>query len=115
MENQVLTIEQMNVLTNLGIDVSKASCEWSHRPYYGWKFHQKGAGTDSDEEYIPTFTLQDILKMLPRGWEIGTYVANRNTLTVFLNELGYCHQEVSDSLLEAAFNMLKWCKENGYI
>lgn len=136
MKNQVLNIEQMKELEELGINISNASMcwsKWNNAKEYNL-FAESKACRESfiqdliehncvDEENaqryahntIPAFTLQDILEVLPRVWEIGAYNANRNTITVFLDdETGQCHQEVSDSLLDAAFNMLKWCKRKNY-
>ena len=124
MKNQVLSIEQMQELIELGIDISKASICWIGCADVNDVYPYNSTFKDIFENHketmptvlTPTFSLQDILDMLPRAWEIGAYNANRNTITVFLDdEIGYCHQEVSDSLLEAAFNMLKWCKQNNYI
>lgn len=127
MENKVLTIEQMQELIDMGIDISSASCIWWNFADLGFALMLLNDGRESltiekmkenhgAENIVPAFTLQDILDMLPRAWEIGAYNANRNTITVFLDdETGHCHQEVSDSLLEAAFNMLKWCKQNNYL
>lgn len=124
MKNQVLSINQMQELIELGISISKASICWigcaDGNDVYPYNSTFKDIFENHKETMptvlTPTFSLQDILDMLPRAWEIGAYNANRNTITVFLDdEIGYCHQEVSDSLLEAAFNMLKWCKQNNYI
>lgn len=113
MKNQILSIDQMQELVALGIDTSKASIYWEHKEF---GVYEVSIDPYAYNNPIPAFTLQDILLKLPRVWEIGAYNANRNTITVFLDdETGNCHQEISNSLLEAAFNMLKWCKQNNYI
>ena len=124
MKEQVLLVEQMQELIDMGIDVSKASMCWigcsdgnDVFPYNSTFKEIFDNHKDTIPQVLtPTFTLQDILSKLPRAWEIGAYNANRNTITVFLDdETRHCHQEVADSLLKAAFNMLKWCKQNNYI
>lgn len=121
MKEQVLSIEQMQELKKLGIDISKASCEWSHRPYYGWKYYQKGAGTDSDKEYVPIFSLQDILEMLPSykiTYDKYTKDIDKYEIRIDIPEGQHYITHISqsnDSLLEAAFNMLKWYRTNNYI
>jgi hypothetical protein len=67
MKNQVCTIEQMNALKELGVDISKASMflyredEWSLEEVYvtHGQFPPKGA--------ILTLTVADILDMLPES------------------------------------------------
>lgn len=135
MEKQALTKEQMYELIDMGIDTSKASAFYypNYGDYYKHPITKKYVRDiksynpypsfvngdrvlkDLNPDLLPAFTLQDILSMLPRAWEIGAYNANRNTITVFLDdETGHCHQEVSNCLLEAAFNMLKWCSNKEY-
>ena len=76
MSKQCLDIEQMRHLHELGINSSKASMCWA-------KFDgEQGYNIllPKDEElfealvvinYIPTFTLQDILDILPKGYFKG--------------------------------------------
>lgn len=73
--------------------------------------------TDLDDDYV--FTLQDIMELLPKYIEIGN---NIYWLTI---TPGWCicyeeHIEIkkafyADSMLEAAYEMLCWCAENGYL
>lgn len=131
MEEQVLSIEQMRELQELGIDTYKASMCWYH--YYvgmytkGWECLPKDIEDyvmipkiDSADilERIPTFTLQDILEMLPRTIN---YDGSKRLRIVPPNEIEYTnyslegHFTYGESLLDAAFNMLKWVKQNNYI
>lgn len=128
MENQVLSIEQMKHLQELGLDTNKASMCWlkmgkniilaAHDEYcYEWLFI----------EPIPTFTLQDILDLLPS-------TINNNDDKYWL-EFGVCEPDKSDwyiqyesvktisvfkyissnTSIDAAYGMLCWCIENKYI
>lgn len=77
MENQILTIEQMKHLKELGYDVNESSVYWA-RISHGWmeldnlrgswfvslqkEFMEAGFAS---YEVVPTLTLQDILDRLP--------------------------------------------------
>lgn len=137
MNEQVLTIEQMQELIALGIDTSKASMCWfpmmeldeNMKPVV--KSHFIGVnGIDFDSYWntiegqntIRTFTLQDVLSLLP--YSIST--THPSYLSILpLRDGGWyirysrmeCDEKSTDgkTLLQAAFNMLKWCKQNNYI
>lgn len=137
MNEQVLTIEQMQELIALGIDTSKASMCWfpmmeldeNMKPVV--KSHFIGVNTIDFDSYwntiegqntIKTFTLQDVLSLLP--YSIST--TRPSYLSILpLRDGGWyirysrmeCDEKSTDgkTLLEAAFNMLKWCKQNNYI
>lgn len=143
MKNQVLTIEQMQELIAMGVDVSNASMcygKWNDVKKYSL-FAESKASRESfiqdlikhncvDEEdaqeyaheTIPTFTLQDILEMLPNTieWKGKTY-----WFSIFINGfgnkmIGYRDSELWPIALRpfninGAFYMLKCCKENNFI
>ena len=137
MNEQVLTIEQMQELIALGIDTSKASMCWfpmmelDENMKLVVKSHFIGVnGIDFDSYWntiegqntIRTFTLQDILSLLP--YSIST--THPSYLSILpLRDGGWyirysrmeCDEKSTDgkTLLQAAFNMLKWCKQNNYI
>lgn len=153
MEDQVLTIEQMHELTKLGIDTSKASMFWHHYVVSDSYELEVNRGYNLPDKDIPTFTLQDILEMLPKDIETEykrevpyselvkqgrtpkrdapptyEYFTEEYSLdTNLVNEFyyiqqGYFSDEVDvkvttkgNTLLEAAFNMLKWVKQNNYV
>lgn len=115
MTNQVLSIEQMQELKKLGINISKASCEWMHTQEYGWIFVQAGRGMYSDKEYIPTFTLQDILEMLPYNVEGAQLNVNLAICCISYENPRIKVCWYNNNILEAAFNMLKWCIKENYI
>lgn len=131
MKNKILTIEQMQELIALGIDTSKASMYWG--------FHISDLKKENPIlvlhtnnflfviDYIPTFTLQDILEMLPpsvQGEPIDEFETSYSLNIDFSSkEISYYdyiwdRELISfeyDNLLYGAFQMLKWCKENKYI
>lgn len=135
MEKQVLSIEQMRELIDMGIDISKASCTWckvraitSDRKGYSWMVLPETLNK-FDEDHVPTFTLQDILEMLPYELPSNSTDFISYSLKMIKWDDGYMleYQEqyydedytlmsfMENTPLQAAFNMLKWCKENNYI
>lgn len=135
MKNQVLSIKQMQELKELGIDTSKASMCWigctDGNDVYPYNSTFKDI-FESHKETIPsvltpTFTLQDILEILPReikpfkgckSWKVWLrllpYVGNR-WCVLYENPDEIFYKSEGENPLEAAFNILKWCKQNNYI
>ena len=117
-EEQVLSIEQMKHLKELGVDMSDASMCWV-----------AGEDTYTDEGgwyltipnnfllpyNIPTYTIGDLIEKLPieinshyRGIEI---LRNYVGAGYFIDKL--CPFSFSDlSLLESLYNLLCWVAEN---
>ena len=122
MKNQVLSINQMQELKELGIDTSKASMCWLETFYTDRtkKFEPEVCNENQrfDEWCLPAFTLQDILEMLPDiivNHEVYIPVIQKNFCKYVHNDNPILHLEVANNTIEAAFNMLKWCKQNNYI
>lgn len=119
------TIEQMNKLKDLGVDVTpKDEC----------LIYQNVMGIDIlaftdkfQNEEVKAFTLQDVIELLPA--EIETIESNYYlTITKYPdNSYVVCYfienQDDSDSfvyfecdnILDAAYNMLIWVIENNYL
>lgn len=129
MEKQVLSIERMQHLRELGLDTSKASmCWWRRvRDFRGERVEGKWALSFNkpyivqnfeQNEDIPTFTLQDILELLPYKIVASYLHIGRKSFSgnlLFYVEYSGREQFGSKSLLDAAYEMLCWCAENGYI
>lgn len=122
MKNQVLSIEQMQELVDMGINTSNASMCWVESAYSGdfvipnneniikvisnnYCFKNPGV--------IPTFTLQNILEItigttpqlwrkdgIPT-WHIHNYMMKGHFIGI--------------NLMDIAFKYIKWCKQNNYI
>ena len=137
MKNQVLGIEQMQKLKELGVDTSKASMA-VYNIYAGEQkeygiLAANGAFAEKQEhdrfgygihnivafDKKPVFTLQDIIELLPNTFD-GYY------LNIYRSSLAYCfeYENISDkdwklekgsNPLEAAYKMLIWVIENGYL
>lgn len=147
MQNQVLSIEQMQELIELGVDTSKASAFYypNYGEYYEHPITKKyvhdiqsynpypsfvnGDRTlkDLNPDLFPTFTLQDILKILPEFLPPNIDVMDYTyELAIRKNSIYYDCEEFDYSpkgdlvrfegmsIIENAFNMLKWCKQNNY-
>lgn len=135
-QDQVLSIEQMRHLQELGLDTSDASMYWVRRSH-GSRVDDKSKGEwflslhkefmvcgFTSYEALPTYTLQDILEKLPREikTETDTY-----WLTVSLDmEVWYICYSMSDefdyykefssiSLMDCAYKMLCWAIEQEYL
>ena len=72
-EEQVLSIEQMKHLQELGVDTSDASLAWFMSPNTNqWKIKIKDKFAHemlrriSPERYIPTYTIGDLIEKLPK-------------------------------------------------
>ena len=129
---KVLSIEQMAKLKELGVDTSKASMCYISK-YTSCDFD------DGDEivvvcndfnkrlynEFGPAFTLQDIIELLPKSILINSVkhwicVSPNCLLTEFQvmyvdGDNSYAVMRQDQSLLQAAYNMLLWVIENGYL
>ena len=129
---QVLSVEQMKHLQELGLDTSDGSRCWCYALSYKnakWELeiyedviNQKRES--AFWEIIPTYTLQDILDKLPHylnpfppkqilfAWMIERdAIAYRN-----VEDIDDCLKHFTDDLLiDAAYEMLCWCIENGYV
>lgn len=131
MKKQVLSISQMQELIELGIDVSKASMCWigcaDGNDVYPYNSTFKDIFENHKETIpsvlTPTFTLQDILEILPERIKYGeeTYIlcTLRHTSVSYRKATdigtGLITSIESDSLLKSAFSMIKWCLQNNYI
>lgn len=118
MNNQVLSIEHTQELIELGIDTSNASMCWAKcarinsnkewESYWHLQLNEESHGTT-----VPTFTLQDILEILPKPCYLNC-IDNDFYQCEITTENGSATTN-GTSPLNAAFNMLKWCKQNNCI
>jgi hypothetical protein len=126
---QVLSVEQMKHLKELGLDTSDGSMCWCYALSYKnakWELEIYEDVIDQKRdsafwEIIPTYTLQDILDKLPPVikkyyWLAIRVSAHKGMWYVEYNgrgcTLSYFY---SENLIDAAYEMLCWCIENRYI
>lgn len=137
MSKQCLNIEQMQHLKELGVDTSKANFYWhrtkslnNYQEWDEWKLHygvlRLARGfTTINCEYVRTFTLQDILDLLPSCIKDDYGYFTVLNIGKFTNNWYTCY-EISDEfeplisfefkeLIDAAYEMLCWVIENGYL
>lgn len=141
MSKQVLSIEQMQHLQDLGLDTSKASMCWLKDitkeiaegkeidMSTGWNLDFNNPEFYKYEwmEGVPTFTLQDILDVLPKDisregctWSASLYIDYENNRIAYGNtdrdgfEI-YYKVPICENIIDAAYEMLCWCIENSYI
>lgn len=124
MTNKILSIDQCKELVTLGLDMSDASCFY-HYDELCFNYSDK-LNYDPDNGIIPTYTLQDILEKLPEII-LGSTKQIKTVefkLSIRGNRVYYMQDSFNQqwlkciygsTLLESAFNMLKWCLEHKYI
>lgn len=123
---QVLSIEQMKHLKELGLDTSDASMIFQRgsATRHEWALHVMGYADVSLREKEFTYTLQDILDKLPHYINIMpseqilfTWMIERDTIAYRnVEDVNDCLKHFTDNtLIDAAYEMLCWCIENGYI
>lgn len=141
MSKQCLNISQMQHLRKLGVDTSKASIALVYRNSYGdivdWDVVNKDIHEEDVGQHNPyirgkfgAFTLQDILDLLPSTIKVET----TDEINEYWLEFGVSERDKSywfvqyrsiedsiyvirenESLIDAAYETLCWCIENGYI
>ena len=132
MKNQVLSIEQMRKLKELGVDISKASMHFLYMPTA--KSIMSGVYEVDDEPEVfvsqngmnhehPTFTLQDIIELLTDDVQKAIVFINNEEYFVKCYEIKYDEENVFKiiyfdnikQLLNACYEMLIWVAENEYL
>ena len=136
---QVLDIKQMQHLQELGLELGETLLYWAREyntqprtaNYYGKWILVKGKGQASVGmtrwEYVPAYTLQDVLELLPieikpcrRFWLridlsddcIYYYYEDYNLVERRIKTISY---NGMNGLIDAAYSMLCWCIENKYV
>ena len=130
MAKQVLSIEQMQHLQELGLEldydtlyryVKFEDTDWLLKPssdlnIIGISF-----------KYIPAYTLQDVLGALPKDiskdgctWYASLYIDFENNRIAYGNTDRYGFEiyheiMIEKDLIDAAYSMLCWCIENKFV
>ena len=118
-KDQVLSIEQVRELQELGFDIEKyANMCWVKlfdRDNFYRILNKEYAEYAELNDYIPTLTIGDIIEVLPEKIEEDYY------LEISKNYVDYCDDHVSINgyiefkLIDALFEMLKWCIKEKHI
>lgn len=139
MIKQVLSVEQMKHLQKVGLEFSETILYWARdvktepraANYYGKWILVNGKGLASVGltfwEYIPAYTLQDVLDALPKcvskdgcTWAASLYIDFENDRIAYGNTDRYGFEVyheimIEKDLIDAAYSMLCWCIEQGYV
>ena len=115
---KVLTIDQMNQLKELGIDVKpKGTCLMYTSDSSDDYYLKYGESTCDDD--VAAFSLKDLIELLP-------YTFNGHYLKILRSSIAYyfiyenvngkeSKMEKGITVLQAAYNMLIWVIENGHL
>lgn len=137
MKNQVLSINQMQHLKNLGVDTSKASMVWGGTKDWQELYTPRLLEFDVDADYIiEAFTLQDMLEMMPKKimikmendfcrseeaffLEVSLNICNDNWQCGYIHfskrEDYLCYKYENTNLLTCTYEALCWLAENKHI
>lgn len=148
MGKQVLSIEQMLHLQELGVDTSKASMVLIYKDEEGNEVEWEDINDFEDGEIFAellhaetgdydhsyrrccgVFTLQDVLDLLPKEIEIEIFI-HKWFFNIDYQRLDMTYSYTAENgaswniksisikdvlLIDAAYEMLCWCAENGYV
>ena len=133
MTKQVLDVQQMQHLQELGLDTSNASALYCIDNESGEKqlmWNEQVEETDKDDEYfriVPAYTLHDVLDALPKniyrkyiGWtklEIQAY--SEAKYVVGYRYIDTCDKYIvyrdGEELIDVAYTLLCWAIETGNV
>ena len=129
MSKQVLSIEQMQHLQELGLKLD-------YNTMLSWIIDKRGKDkpllcisseavnyVDFSHYCLPAYILQDVLDALPKSLEIGKskyeisiYMIGGKWAVDYYSETDADIQsEEYESLIDAVYSRLCWCIENGYV
>ena len=126
---QVLSIEQMQHLQELGLDTSNASmCRIKTSNGRGLAFNDEWISRgESLLEPVPAYTLQDVLDALPKDiskdgctWSASLYIDFESNRIAYGNTDRYGFEiyheiMIEEDFIDSAYSMLVWCIKNGYV
>lgn len=129
MSKQVLDVQQMQHLQELGLDTSNASMAWLSYNGINTIIPSNFHLPTSDKDYIicNAYTLQDVLDALPKDiskddctWYASLYIDFENNRIAYGNTDRYGFEiyheiMIEKDLIDAAYSMLCWAIENGYV
>ena len=115
---KVLSLDQMTNLKKLGVDVKPKGMCLMYTSDSSDNYYLK-YGESTCEDDVKAFSLQDLIELLP-------YTFNNNYLRIYrsisIYYFIYENMNLEDDILEkgrnpleAAYNMLIWVIENGYL
>ena len=133
MTKQTLSIEQMQHLQELGLELKKDTILVWARFMLGktqisdWEIAYNHSAITDNSQTIPAYTLQDVLDALPKEiskdgctWYASLYIDFENNRVAYGNTDRYGFEiyheiMIEKDLIDAAYSMLCWTIENGYV
>ena len=127
---QILDVQQMQHLQELGPKLKETMMYWTnnHKEKQDWYMTRNPVGRLFADECLPAYTLQDVLDALPieikykdkRCWlciELADEMIGYYYEDYHLEHKWVYHEVVmkDESLIDAAYKMLCWCIEQGYV
>ena len=131
---QVLDVQQMQHLQELGLKLKPSLVHYykiNNIDSGKWYLSVTTGDISHDSptySYIPAYTLQDVLDALPKricdkgAFYLGCYDIMIDEHDIYYAkwcgaeiESTYVEMEIKDNLIDAAYNMLCWCIEQGYV
>lgn len=123
---QVLSVGQMKYLQKIGIELKNTSMLLWHPqildgiPNSVWDLSVWSESLFSEDHVYPAYTLQDILDKMPCfiGKEVLTIQKLADSYTcLYMEPYSRSIIKITESkeLIDAAYDMLCWCIENGYV
>ena len=136
---QVLDVQQMQHLQELGLEMKETMLYWARcvdnnpraATHYGKWVLIKGNNAQTvglmHWEFIPAYTLQDVLDALPKDiskdgctWYASLYIDFENNRIAYGNTDRYgfeIYHEImtEEDFIDSAYSMLVWCIKNGYV
>lgn len=131
MSKQCLDVQQMQHLQELGLDTSNASMYWISYNGISASIPSNFHLPTSDNDYVvcDAYTLQDVLDAMPKYYHIANIGWTKLSIRVHTTkewEIGYVYtdelskyayqcRKTEKNLIDAAYSLLCWCIENGYL
>ena len=124
LEDQVLSIEQVQELQELGFDVEKyASMCWvtytsDEEPYekeYNLSILDEFCYESASLESTPTMTIGDIIEVLPENIDNNFFLMFEKDYVAYNNRYSVLMSKEEKNLIIALFETLKWCIKEKHI
>ena len=115
----------MKQLQELGLDTSNASacydvCDEDGEKQLMWKSQLEESDMYDDSfSIVPAYTLQDVLELLPSSVNWNRLLITFNGCECIFQYAIYEGDPIvafhNEEMIDAAYEMLCWCIENGYV
>lgn len=131
MTKQVLSIEQMQHLQELGLELKDTMLYWISYNGISASIPSNFHLPTSDNDYVvcDAYTLQDVLDALPKYYHIANIGWTKLSIRVHTTkewEIGYVYTDelskyaygcriLSKELIDAAYELFCWCVEWGFV